>query len=326
MESTALFNLPPVHLSLLHQRRPFFSHSLKSPFKMQLLLKASFNPISFNPQINKSETPKPLFSLLKTTCVTIISAALFLSSFTKHSIAAPPPTPLVQSTDEETAEKLLEDRLTINPQDIDALRSLMEIKLNNQKLLEAIEIVDRLIQIEPSEKQWRLLRSHLHSYSGDIDSAKLGFEEILSEDPLFVEAYHGLAMTVSAQSDSGELENLYKRIENAVEMCKKEKRKEDLRDFRLLVAQLRFIEGDYVDALNCYQELVKEEPRDFRPYLYQGIIYTLLRQTNEAKKQFDIYKRLVPNDHPYARYFEDNIMTSEAFTEMIGNQKPGSMS
>ncbi|KAF5205555.1 Slow green 1 protein [Thalictrum thalictroides] len=325
-------------LSLHH--RPFFSIPISSiplisSSNVKFILKASFNPLSTNPQNHHIITKKPSFetqipfsSLIKTTCIAIVTASLFFSSFNKHSIAAPvtqPPT--VEEEEEmvadEEKEKLLEQHLNSNPEDIDALRTLLEIKLEVQKLQEAISIVDRLIQIEPSEKQWRLLKAHFCSYSGDIELAKLGFEEILSDDPLFVEAYHGLAMTM-AESKSGELETLLKRIENGMEQCKVEKRKEDLRDFRMLVAQVRFIQGNYVEALKVYQELVEEEPRDFRPYLYQGIIYTLLRQTSEAKNQFDKYRRLVPKDHPYARYFTRYF--EDAFTKMIGSQIPSSKS
>ncbi|PIA52977.1 hypothetical protein AQUCO_01000680v1 [Aquilegia coerulea] len=331
-------------LSLHHSSyfsKPISSIPLNSSSNAKFILKPSFNSLSTNPQNHLIITKKPssfqtlipFSSLIKTTCIAIATASLFFSTFNKHSIAAPitqpSPTDTVQEEEsmiaDEEKEKLLEQHLSSNPEDIDALRTLMEFNLKDQKLQEAISIVDRLIQIQPSEKQWRLLKAHLYTYSGDIEFAKLGFEELLSDDPLLVEAYHGLAMTMP-QSKSGELETLLKRIENAMEQCKVEKRREDLRDFRMLVAQVRFIEGNYIDALKVYQELVKEEPRDFRPYLYQGIIYTLLRQTSEANKQFEKYRQLVPKDHPYARYFEDNVMTLEAFTEFIGNQIPSSKS
>lgn len=196
----------------------------------------------------------------------------------------------------------------------------MEIKIKKQQLPEAINIVDKLLDISPNN-HWRLLRAHLHSYIGDFETAKSGFEQVLSSDPLSVEAYHGLAMTASAsESESESLDKLFGRIENAMEKCKEEKRNEDLRDFKLLVAQIKFIGNDYVGALEVYRELSKEDPKDFRPYLYQGIIYTLLRKTNEAKEQFDKYKKFVPKDHPYARYFEDNIVSTEAFTEVMQNR------
>lgn len=72
----------------------------------------------------------------------------------------------------------------------------------------------------------------------------------------------------------------------------------DLRAFKLLVAQIRVMEGKYNEALNMYQELVKEEPKDFEPYLYQGILYTVMKKQDEAEKLFDKFKNLVPRNRP----------------------------
>ncbi|KAG1339183.1 putative protein SLOW GREEN 1, chloroplastic [Cocos nucifera] len=201
----------------------------------------------------------------------------------------------------------------------------MELKVRSQKLPEAIEIVDRLIALEPEERDLPLLKAHFQNYMGDAETAKQGFQEILERDPFCVEAYHGLVMAASqSESSHEELDGILKRVEGAMEMCKKAKKKEDLRDFKLLVAQIRVIEGKYEEALKIYDELVKEEPRDFRPYLCQGIIYTLLRKKDEAEKHFQKYRRLVPKGHPYARYFEENMMAMKIFGQMEESKRRGS--
>ncbi|KAI3995351.1 hypothetical protein MKX01_032153 [Papaver californicum] len=269
----------------------------------------------------KCETLSPLSSFLKTTCIAITATALFFNRFQKPSIAAPVSTPTVEKENNTTAaaeendeekERELEEYLDSNPDDVKALKAVMEVKIKAGKVEEAISIIDRLVEAEPTEKEWPLMKSHLLSYSGDTELAKLGFEEVISRNPLDVEAYHGLVMAAS-ESESGELENVLQRIEKAMEICKKEKRKQDVRDFKLLVAQVRVLEGKYTDALKIYQELVKEEQRDFRPYLCQGIIYSMLKKPEEAEKQFSIYRRLVPKGHPYARYFQDTMTSTKKF-------------
>ncbi|KAI3880530.1 hypothetical protein MKX03_008794, partial [Papaver bracteatum] len=81
------------------------------------------------------------------------------------------------------------------------------------------------------------------------------------------------------------LQNMLKRI--AMKNCNKEKnKKEDVRDFRLLISQVRMIEMNYSEVLIVYQELVKEEPRDFRPYLCHGIIYTLQNHFEKYRNWF----------------------------------------
>ena len=118
----------------------------------------------------------------------------------------------------------------------------------------------------------------------------------------------------------------WKRIKNAMEKCKKEKNKSDVRDFTLLIAQIRVMEGRHSEALKVYEELVKEEPKDFRPYLCQGIIYTLLRKKDEAEKQFDKFRRLVPRNHPYREYFVDNMVATKIFGEKVERESMGSKS
>lgn len=203
----------------------------------------------------------------------------------------------------------------------------MEVKIKNGKVHEAIGLLNQLINLEPEDSEWQLLKYHLHSYGGDHESAKLGFEEIITKDPLRVEAYHGLVMAASAKdSPETELKKVEKRVLEGMEICKKGKKKDEIRDFKLLLAQIRVIQGEYDNALKIYQELSKDEPRDFRPYLCQGIIYTLLGKNDEAEKMFGKYRRLVPKGHPYTKYFDDNLVATKGFAEKVESERAFSKS
>ncbi|CAN7004497.1 hypothetical protein IGI04_008832 [Brassica rapa subsp. trilocularis] len=258
-------------------------------------------------------SPKPSF--LKSTCVTLTTAAALFSASLHLSakpaaatpISSPPPPSSTESieTDQEAA---IEKHLATNPNDSEALQSLMKIKLQSKNLDQALEILNRLISLDPEEQEWRILKAQVQTYGGDFDSATKGFEEILAKDPLRVEAYHGLVMAYSdSESKLSELEG---RIGEAIERCKREDKKKDFRDFMLLIAQIRVMEGNPSEALRVYEELVKDEPRDFRPYLCQGLIYTLLKKKDEAEKQFEQFRRLVPDNHPYKEYFDSNMLNT----------------
>uniref|UniRef100_M1ARL0 Chloroplast lumen common family protein n=1 Tax=Solanum tuberosum TaxID=4113 RepID=M1ARL0_SOLTU len=221
------------------------------------------------------------------------------------------------SASDEENEKALESFLLSNPNDVDALRNLMEIQIKNRKLVDAISTIDKLIELEPNETEWPLLKSHLYVYNGELELAKIGFSEILKKDPFRVEAYHGLVMVASQEDSVEELKEIKKKVEEGIKMCDKESKKGEMRDFMLLLAQIWVIESKYEDALKVYQELVKEEPKDFRPYLCQGIIHTLLRKKDEAEKSFEEYRRLVPQGHPYARYFDDNLIATKLFSQKV---------
>ncbi|KAF7818543.1 protein SLOW GREEN 1, chloroplastic-like [Senna tora] len=362
MESLSTFHrsLQPLHLSTTHNSssfsRPLSSVSFRSlpppPSPIQLspssfklssirVSSSSSSASSTDPSFHKPrdfmtrllQTLNPLLSpAVETICITIAASAFFFMRF-QHMpvVAAPLAPPTVESTEQSTdnrsyeeKERTIEEQLSNNPTDTEALRSLLELKIRAGKTEEAIQVLDRLIEIEPQDFEWPLMKAHMYIYNGDYQLAKIGLEDILKKDPYRIEAFLGLAMAMSESNEP--VKGLVKRVEEAVEFCKKEKRKSDVRDLKLLIAQIKVMEGHYSDALKAYQELVNEEPRDFRPYLCQGIIYTLLRKTDEAEKQFEKFRRLVPKNHPYKEYFEDNMFATKVFSQKFEREAAGAKS
>lgn len=292
--------------------------------------KASFQP--FNPEVNpEKRSPRFPFisdlSPLKATLIAAIAAAALFGSqiyfaLKPASTARVLPQITVESTEkdvvvDEEREKFLEENMVSNPSDIDGLEDLLEIKIRSKKVSAAIEILEKLIQLEPEDMEWPTLKAHIYACSGETELAKNGFTELLKKDPLHVEAYHGLVTMASREESSEDLENINERVEETIKVCEKENKMSDLRNFKMLLAQIRLLEGRYDTALKVYQELVEEEPKDFRPYLCQGIIFTLLRNSNEAEKNFEEYRRLVPQGHPYASYFDDNVTATKIFAQKM---------
>ncbi|OIW11223.1 hypothetical protein TanjilG_28314 [Lupinus angustifolius] len=298
-----------------------------SSFKISPI-KASLNDPAFH-KPNKNTLFQTLISpIVETTCVVIAATAFF---FVRHMpvVAAPlPPLSTVASEQNidaaEESERVLESRLSENPNDIEALRNLVQLKIRARKANEAIEVIERLIELEPEEFEWPLLKANMHVYNDDYELARNMFEEILNRDPLRIEAYHGLVMAISESNQP--LDGLLDRVEEAAENCKKEKKFSEVRDFKLLIAQIKVLEGDFPEALNNYQDLVKEEPRDFRPYLCQGIIYTLLKKKDEAEKQFQKFQKLVPKNHPIREYFDDSMFSTKFFSRNFETEGAGARS
>ncbi|KFK24716.1 hypothetical protein AALP_AA8G015500 [Arabis alpina] len=290
-----------IHLPL-HNHSTFQSKSIS----YQILQKPSRSIKAFS----SSSNPEPSF--LKSTFVTLTTtAALFSASLHLSVKPATATTPITPPPSSSTAANLvsdeeasLENHLITNQNDVEALQSLMKLKFQTKKFEEALSILNRLIETEPEKQEWRILKAQVQSHNGDFDSAAKSFEEILTNDPFRIEAYHGLVMVYS-DSESKLLE-LEVRINEAIEKCKKEDK--GFREFMLLIAQIKVIEGKPSEAIRVYQELVKDEPSDFRPYLCQGLIYTLMKKKDEAEKQFEEFRRLVPENHPYKEYFDANVL------------------
>lgn len=82
--------------------------------------------------------------------------------------------------------KLLEQ----NPKNVDALKGVVYGKMRRGKTKEAVEYVERLIDVEPNEVEWRLLQAFCYEMIGELSKAKRLFKEILKQRPLLIRALH----------------------------------------------------------------------------------------------------------------------------------------
>ncbi|CAN6904209.1 unnamed protein product, partial [Brassica oleracea] len=306
----------PSHLPLTHTSSSFPKQSSLSirpnPSLKYPSLKASSSSSS-KPQnfilipLQKSAP----FRFLKSTCITLTTAAALLH-LKPPAIAAP----LTPPNTMEEKEQALEEQLAAHPRNVDTLRSLMEVNFRSGEFTEAIKLTDRLIKLEPDEPKWLVQKAKCFLYSGDTESAKTVYQEILAKDPLRPEAHHGLCM---AYSDEGlDWEKVECRIEEAMLSCKKENnRHKEHRGFKLLMAQIRVVRGKHSEALKLYEELAEEEPGDFWPYFCQGAIYTLLKKEDKAEEQYLKFKKLVPENYNYIEDFlVNNLFAGEFFSAM----------
>lgn len=87
-------------------------------------------------------------------------------------------------------EILWERYLEQSPKDVDALKILVYEKMRKGKNGEAVTYVERLIELERHEVEWRLLEAFCYEMMGDYSGAKKLFKDILKERPLLVRALH----------------------------------------------------------------------------------------------------------------------------------------
>ncbi|TKY63692.1 SLOW GREEN 1 protein [Spatholobus suberectus] len=160
------------------------------------------------------------------------------------------------------------------------------------KIIDAvIEDRDLFAELEPEKFEWLLPWTNMHCHNDDHTAAAAA-----------------------------------RTAEGAVEVSEKQLKKDSrVRALRLLIAQIKCLQGKFFAALKTYRELVKEDPADFRPYYSQGLIYNFLRNKDETQKQFDKFGSLVPKDHPYKEYFEHMVLGAAVFAEIVGRsrERPG---
>lgn len=203
---------------------------------------------------------------------------------------------------EEEVEEMWESILEKDPKNVEALKVVLYGKIRRGKSKEAVKVVEDLIAAEPNEVEWRLLLALCYETMGQLSKAKRLFREILKKRPLLVRALHGLAM---AMHKIHEGPAVFEMLNNAQELASRENRVTEERNIRILIAQMHVVQGNLEEGLKRFQELIDQNRRDFRPYICQGIIYSLLGKNEEAAQQFETYQTLVPEEFPQRRFLDD---------------------
>ncbi|OMP02573.1 Tetratricopeptide-like helical [Corchorus olitorius] len=202
-------------------------------------------------------------------------------------------------------EKVLEKE----PRNVEALKVVLYGKMRRGKTKEAVECVEKLVDIEPNEVEWRLLQALCYETMGHLSKAKRLFKEILEERPLLLRALHGLAMVMHKNHEGPAV---FEMLNEALKVALREKRVTEERNIRILIAQMHVVKGELEEGLKKFQDLINDNPRDFRPYLCQGIIYSLLDKKEEAAEQFEIYQSLVPEEFPQRCFLDDVVLAAKS--------------
>ncbi|GMJ03984.1 hypothetical protein like AT4G39470 [Hibiscus trionum] len=303
---------------------PLFTHSLPLRKPNSISFRTTKLCTSYKP----TSTTKPPFvspktqffkSLSEKVVVFLVGSFIFMGFFSaKPCLALPAQTTSSsrvnlegkketqkgKTEEEEMYEKVLEKESG----NIEALKVLLYGKIRRGKTEEAVECVEKLIGLEPDEVEWRLLQALCYEMMGQLSRAKRLFKEILEDTPLLLRALHGLAMVMHRNHEGPAV---FEMLNEALKVAIREKRVTEERNIRILIAQMHVVKGELEEGMKKFQDLINDNPRDFRPYLCQGIIYSLLDKNKEAAEQFEIYQSLVPEEFPQRGFLDDVVLEAK---------------
>ncbi|KAG6399694.1 hypothetical protein SASPL_141175 [Salvia splendens] len=184
-------------------------------------------------------------------------------------------------------ERLLQE----NPSDVEVFKMVVNVKMRRGRSREAVENVEKLIELQPSEMEWGLLQALCYEMMGDLNEAKSLFKNILNQKPLLLRALHGLAMVMHKNKEGAAV---FEMLDRALEVACRENKVNEERNIKILVAQMHLIEVTICGIL--------------------GIVYSLLDKKKEADESFETYQSLVPQEFP-ERGFMDDVLAARTETK-----------
>ncbi|CDY53407.1 BnaCnng25100D [Brassica napus] len=129
----------------------------------------------------------------------------------------------------------LTELLESTPEAVKTLRSLLQQKLENGEDEEALKLLEKLVTAQPEETEWKFLMARLLGEMGRTENARQVFEEILQRNPLSFEALFENALLMDR---SGEGDAVLQRLEDALAVAEAENMVKEIRDVRLIIAQI----------------------------------------------------------------------------------------
>lgn len=300
----------------------FFHHSItntNSPSRLSIFTipKTARNTCSrrfvLQASVNGNSKPNPLISTLKSAGVAVIFSAVALGKFsvgTPWVRADTPPASVIEEQHQEEEDSPLTQFLESSPEAIEALKNLLQEKLEAGEDEESLKILKKLSSAQPENTEWKFLTARLLNEMGKVQDAREVFEEILSKTPLSFEALFENALLMDR---CGEGVKVIQRLEEALRLAEEESKLKEIRDIRFIMAQVQFLQKNTEEALRSYDELEKEDPKDFRPYFCRGMIYSLLDRNREAREQFAKYRQLSPKKFEVEGYLRTALSRMKLF-------------
>ncbi|BBN08082.1 hypothetical protein MPTK1_4g08730 [Marchantia polymorpha subsp. ruderalis] len=204
----------------------------------------------------------------------------------------------------DPTEILLRSYLERHPNDLKALQALLYMRLKKGEINAAHAVIDKLIELEPDQLEWKFIRAQAFEFVGELEQARQAFQEIIELRPLSARALQGLAVVMQK---NGEDEQALELLGEAVKKAVDAGQAKEATNLRMLLGQMHTIQGNLDEAMELYRTVVEEDPQDYRPYLCQGLVYSIIGEEAEAEKQFRSYRKLCPKDFPH-RGFLDELM------------------
>ncbi|KAG9158711.1 hypothetical protein Leryth_027332 [Lithospermum erythrorhizon] len=204
----------------------------------------------------------------------------------------------------------LTQSLESNAEAVEGLKGLLQEKLEVGEDEEGLKILRKLSLAQPENNEWKFLMARLYNEMGKTKEARGVFEEILSRNPLLFEALFENALLMDR---CGEGEGVMRRLEQALRVAEEEGKLKEARDVKLIIAQMQFLQKNVDEALRSYDELLREDPKDFRPYFCKGMIYSLLDKNQEAREQFAKSRELSPKKFEVDGYLRSPLSRMKLF-------------
>ncbi|WP_448561820.1 tetratricopeptide repeat protein [Trichothermofontia sp.] len=200
-----------------------------------------------------------------------------------------------QTSELEAQARGYELVLQREPDNLTALRGLLEIRLQLQNIEGAIAPLEKLAKLQPEEPRYGVLLAQAKQYTGDAEGAAQAYRAVLNTHPGDADALQGLVKLLLDQNrPEAAIGLLQDTLQLATQANQIKPGSIDTVSVHLILGQVYAEQKRLDEAIAAYDEGIKANDQDFRPVLAKAIVLREKAQTQEADTLFAKAVTLAP--------------------------------
>jgi len=210
----------------------------------------------------------------------------------------PTPTSTISAEDRSELEaqaKGYELVVQREPDNVTALRGLLEVRLQLGDIKGAIAPLEKLAKLNPEQTDYGVLLAQARQQSGDLEGAAQAYRNILTSQPGDMNALQGLvSLLVQQNRPEAAIGLLQDTLKTATQVNEIQPGTVDIISVQLLLGQVYANEQRYNEALAIYDQSIETNEQDFRPLLAKALILKQQGRIGDAQPLFAQAVSLAP--------------------------------
>jgi len=206
-----------------------------------------------------------------------------------------------QNTSEQERIKIqiegFEAVLKSDPKNQTALIGLVNLRNQLGKVKETIEPLQTLSDAFPDTPEYRMTLAKTYLELKDPKNAAAEYRKILTTKPGYIPALQSVVgLELNDKRPEAAIGLLQDTLKTAETANKIQANSVDTASVRWILGEVYRQQNRLDDSIATYDQMIKENPKDFRPYVGKAQLKQVQGKDDEAKKLFDKGLELAPAD------------------------------
>ncbi|MCA6575626.1 MAG: tetratricopeptide repeat protein [Pseudanabaena sp. M158S2SP1A06QC] len=206
-----------------------------------------------------------------------------------------------QNTSEQERIKIqiegFEAVLKSDPKNQTALIGLVNLRNQLGKVKETIEPLQTLSDTFPDTPEYRMTLAKTYLELKDTKNAVAEYRKILTTKPGYIPALQSVVgLELNDKRPEAAIGLLLDTLKTAETANKIQANSVDTASVRWILGEVYRQQNRLDDSIATYDQMIKENPKDFRPYVGKAQLKQVQGKDDEAKKLFDKGLELAPAD------------------------------